>query len=177
MAVKLRMIPQTVPNRPTKGRHRADRGEDVKANRELVDLLRQRRMHDEGEAGSGALAVDALAAGRAAPFGDPGGEHLGARDIGLAPGLVEAVDIVRLPEIALEGLRAQRRPAQLQGVADDDRPRPDAGQEQADDDRLDDEVRLQEQSERRHVGSRQRVFVHSRPSLSNRLNASVHSRG
>src|SRR5687768_6773177 len=74
-------------------RDRTDRGEDVEARGEPVGLGCHRRMHRHREARARALFVDGLAASRAAPFGDAGGEHLGRGNFAAAALLVEAVNI------------------------------------------------------------------------------------
>ena len=57
MAVKLRMMPQTVPNRPTKGRDRTDRCEDVETVAQAIEL-RRGGVHSAGEAFAGSGAID-----------------------------------------------------------------------------------------------------------------------
>ena len=112
-------------------------------------------MHDHGEAGAGAVAVDLVAGRRAAPLGDAGAEHLGTRQRLLAALLDEAVDIVGLPEVALEGGIALADAADPQRMGDDDRPGPDAGEDEPGHHRLDDDVGPQEQGDRGEAAARQ----------------------
>ena len=128
MSEKLRMIPQTVPNRPTNGATEPIVARMLRRAGDLVGLRRHRRMQRDRQPRARALAIDPAARGRAAPFGDAGGEHLGGGMLLPPAHLVEGVDILGPPEVALEALAVAGGAAQLQPLADDDRPGPDAGE-------------------------------------------------
>ena len=84
MAVKLRMIPQTVPNRPTNGATEPTVARMLRRAASLSISAVTAECMATASAGARALAVDLAARGRAAPFGDAGGEHLGAGQVALA---------------------------------------------------------------------------------------------
>src|SRR5690606_25566419 len=91
--------------------------------------------------------------------------------------LVKGVDVLRLPEVALEAIVVAADAPHHQPLADDDRPGPDAGREQAEHHHLHDDVGLHEQADRRHRSAYQRDFGHETPSPFNRANRSTQSRG
>jgi hypothetical protein len=62
--------------------------------------------------------------------------------------LVESVDILCFPEILFEFVDLAPGRADLGREADDDRPGPDAGEQQTGHDDLDDDVGMQQQRER-----------------------------
>ena len=95
-------MPSTVPNRPTKGATEPTVARMLRLRGEPVGLRRHRAVHRDREPGAGAVLVELLAGGRAAPFGDAGGEHLGDGQVAPAAALVEGVDILGFPEVALE---------------------------------------------------------------------------
>ena len=148
MSVKLRMIPQTVPNRPTKGAteptvarmlSRAASRSVSAATAECMATARRERVPSRSTR---------LAGGRAAPFGDAGGEHLGAR---AARSCRAPRRSCRYPRLSRNRARTGRSRGGSRRIfaplADDDRPGPDAGEEQADHHDLDDDVGLQEQGD------------------------------
>ena len=134
------------------GRDRADRRQDVEPVGQPVDLRRDGAGHGGGEPVARAVAIDHLLRGRAPPFGDARRHHLGRGMLHLATGFVETVDILRLPEIRLELAAFLAGAAQADRKADDDRPGPDAGQQQAQHHPLHDDVGLKEQGQRGNGG-------------------------
>src|SRR3546814_3846136 len=81
------------------------RRERADAVGEPVDLALDRGIHRNAQPFARAVAIDRLADGRAAPFGDAGAQHLGARQVLATILVIEFVDIAGAPEIALEPLR------------------------------------------------------------------------
>jgi len=116
---------------------------------QFVHLRCHRRAHARRQPGARALAINGRASGGAPPFGQPGSEHLGGRQLRLAMRFIKAVHIVRLPKVGLERLGFLVDPAQAEAVAEDDRPGPDAGEHQPDHHHLDDQIGLHEQGHRR----------------------------
>src|SRR3990167_2371409 len=148
---KLFMIPQTVPNSPTKG-----------ATEPVV--ARKLSLSASSSASSAtrlsiAPAIRWPAPGRAFPFLEPGLCHARCRN-GFAPAPAgQAVEILCLPEIVLELPLRAFQPSNPQRERYDDHPHPDAGQDQPGHDRLDHHVGLHEQLERiepRRCGGKER---------------------
>src|SRR3546814_19258510 len=69
-----------------------------------IDLGRHRAVHRSREPRPRAVTVEGFASRRASPFGDTGGKYLRARPILAAMRFMEAVDVLRLPEIPPEPL-------------------------------------------------------------------------
>ena len=165
---------------PDERSHRADRREDVEPVGEPVDLGSHGGVQRDRQPRPRPLTVDILPRGRAAPLGDSGGEHPRRRSLVAAARLVEPVDVVGLPEVALEALALAPEPPHPERVRDDDRPGPEAGEQQADHHRHHHRVGLEEQVPQRQVVARARVrigYAHSFPSTVSRRKISAHSRG
>ena len=103
-----RMMPQTVPNRPTNGAteptvarmlRRSPRRSSSAATAAFIRLARRSRVPARSTT---------AAAGRAAPFVEPGGEDRGGRQLLRAALGVEGVDVVGRPEVALDRPRSAR---------------------------------------------------------------------
>ena len=150
MPVKLRMMPHTVPNSPTNGAteptvarmfSRSDSRSISPATAAPIAVASRSRVPP--------LSI-AVARGRAPPFGDARRQHARRRQLVVAVRLVEGVDVLGLPEFALEprASRARVRPSRRQND-EDDRPGPDAGEQQPDHHHLHHPVGLEEQRDRR----------------------------
>ena len=163
---------------PDERRDRTDRRQDVEPVRQGIDLARHRRPHRRGQPLAGAPAVDLPARGGAPPFRDACAEHLGDRQRGIAFDPVERVDILGLPEITLEPLDLAARAAEPEEEAEDDRPGPDAGEQQPGHHDLHHGIGVQEDGDRRQRGrigvERQ---IHESYSPITRSNAAIHSLG
>src|SRR3546814_11389166 len=78
------------------------RRERADAVGETVDLALDRGSHRNTQPFARAVEIDRLADGRAAPFGDAGAQHLGARQVLATILVIELVYIAGAPETALE---------------------------------------------------------------------------
>src|SRR3546814_19179582 len=79
---------------------------------------------------------------------DAGPEHTRDRQRAILVQAVESIDIVGLPEIAFELLAGAAQAADAAAEADDDRPHPDAGEQQPEHDELHHPIGLDEQGDR-----------------------------
>ena len=147
-------MPQTVPNRPTKGAGRRHGGEHEQLGFELLDLARDGDVEhlldarlQAHEGGAGARLEGAF------PFAHRGDEqrrHAGLRPLGELA--VELLERMAGPEDFLEAVHRAAHAREKQRLVDDDRPAPDRGGEQADHDDLDDDMRAPEHAPDRDVG-------------------------
>jgi hypothetical protein len=97
-----------------------------------------------------AVTVERPSGSRAPPLGDAGGEHPGRGQIAPSPRLVEAVDILGLPEVALEPVILPADAPHLRPVAGDDRPGPDRGEQQQHHHDLHGQIGVQEEPDQPH---------------------------
>ena len=117
----------------------------------MIHFVRNRRVHCSCQPLPGAFAVDGALCGRTAPFLDSGGQYLGAGQVGLAMFIKKLIDILGLGKRPLEPVGFARDLRDVHAKADDDRPCPDAGQQQPDHHRLDDDIGFQKQHEGRET--------------------------
>ena len=102
MAVKLRMMPQTVPNRPTNGATEPTVARMLSRSVEAIELGGDGRVHPRREPLAGAGAIDRAvgSSGATRPCRRTSTAAVGSRSLPRAA--VEGVDIVGRPEIRLE---------------------------------------------------------------------------
>src|SRR3546814_3063049 len=89
------------------------------------------RTQGSGETVTGAVTINDVSLGRAAPFRHACGKDLCTGQFRPAVQIVKSVDIVAFPEILFELVRCLLGARQFEGEAQDDSPGPDAGKQQS----------------------------------------------
>src|SRR3546814_9114005 len=129
---------------PHEGRDAAYCRKYVQAIRQMIHFTCHCRTQGSGETVTGAVTINDVSLGRAAPFRHACGKDLCTGQFRPAVQMLKSVDIVAFPEILFELVRCLLGARPFEGEAQDDSPGPDPGTQQSQHDHLHHDISLQD---------------------------------